>query len=136
MRRRMSPDRYSPLPLLPGTLLRTALRSALVLGAGVALGLAQGCLHERTPAQLRGEIERRGSHFVVSECSTGRTYELQLIPAAYVALDRHVLRVEEETDGPVLVELGGKALPATPATAADAVFDVHERYAVRAGACD
>jgi len=103
--------------------------------AVVLASLAVACLHESPPDQLRGEIRRHGPHFVVTECSTGRTYELKLVPAAYVALERRVEAIAEETGGPVLVELGGKALPATPATASDALFDVHTRDDVRPGAC-
>ncbi len=101
----------------------------------VLLALLTGCLHEQTPTQLRGEIERRGAHYFVTECSTRRTFELRLIPAAHVALERHVLTTQAEQPGPVLVELGGKTLPATPATTADAIFDVYEQYAVRSGSC-
>jgi hypothetical protein len=97
--------------------------------------LATGCLHEQSPSQLRGEIERYGAHFVVTECSTRRSYELKLIPAAHVALERDVMRVRRERSGPVLVELGGKTLPATAATSAEALFDVYDRLSVRAGAC-
>lgn len=101
----------------------------------VLVTLASGCLHEQSPSQLRGEIEKYGAHFIVTECSTRRTYELKLIPAAHVALERHVREVLATDRGPVLVELGGKTLPATPATSAEAIFDVHERYSVRAGSC-
>lgn len=112
-------------------------RSLHSLACALALvATGAGCLHEHPPSQLRGEIERRGAHFVVTECSTGRTYELELVPAAYVGLERRVDAIRREIGGgPVLVELGGKPLPATPATAADAIFDVHTRDAVRPGAC-
>lgn len=106
-----------------------------LLAVAVLATLGAGCLHEPPATPLRGEITRRGAHFVVAECSTGRVYELRLIPAAHVALERRVDEVVREQGEPVLVELGGKVLPATPGTAADALFDVHERYAVRHGAC-
>ena len=101
----------------------------------VLIGALSACLHENPPGQLRGEIERLGPHFIVTECSTHRTYELKLIPAAHVALERRVRAIEEAEGGPVLVELGGKALPATPATAAEALFDVHTQDDVRPGSC-
>jgi hypothetical protein len=98
--------------------------------------LAGGCLHDTEPAQLRGEIVRQGAYFVVTECTTGKRYELDLVAQAYVALDRHVREVESALPGsPILVELGGKALPPTGHTPADGVFDVYQRYDVRAGSC-
>lgn len=115
---------------MPASLGPLALLSLLPL-----LFVSTGCLHERPPSQLRGEIAKYGAHFIVTECSTHRTYELKLVPAAHVALERHVRETESEQPGPVLVELGGKTLVATAATSAEAIFDVHERYSVRAGTC-
>jgi hypothetical protein len=109
--------------------------SRTLLATAALAMLAAGCLHEPPSTPLRGEIRRHGAGFVVAECSTGRVYELRLVPAAHVALERRVDEIAREQGEPVLVELGGKTLPATPATAADALFDVHERYSVRHGAC-
>ena len=109
-------------------------RSALALAA--LLLLSTSCLHDSEPAQLRGEIARHGAYFIVTECTTGKRYELDLIAQAYVALDRHVREVESALPAsPILVELGGKILPPTGTTPADGVFDVYERYDVRAGSC-
>ena len=100
-----------------------------------AIPLLVSCLYERPPSRMTGEIERLGPHFIVTDCDGGRTYELRLIPAAFVNLDRRVAQIEAETPGPVLVELGGRRLPAASATAAEAIFDVHTVDGARPGAC-
>ncbi|MCH2184510.1 hypothetical protein MK280_01415 [Myxococcota bacterium] len=97
--------------------------------------LTMACAHNRAPAQLQGEIERFGTEFIVTQCSDGRTYQLQMIPHAFVALERKVRTVRTERGGPILVELGGKVLPATSDTAAEAIFEVHDRYSVQQGRC-
>jgi hypothetical protein len=97
---------------------------------------ATGCMHDQHPAQLRGEITGKKSLYFVRECRTGRLFELRLNEHAEVLLTRRVDKVHHESNGPVLVELGGKSLPATTSTRADAVFDVRAQYSVRAGSCD
>ena len=112
------------------------MRCPSILALSLLVVLISGCLHDSEPAQLRGEITRHGAFFIVTECTTGKRYELDLIAQAYVALDRHVRKVESALPAsPILVELGGKMLPPTGATPADGVFDVYERYDVRAGSC-
>ncbi|MDG2049228.1 MAG: hypothetical protein P8M78_03605 [Myxococcota bacterium] len=107
------------------------------IGTSLALSalMMTACAHSRVPTQLQGEIERFGTEYIVTQCSTGKTYQLKMIPHAFVALDRNVRTVQNESGGPVFVELGGKILPATSDTAAEAIFDVHDRYAVRQGRC-
>ena len=97
--------------------------------------LTTACVHHRPPARLQGEIERFGTEYIVTQCSDGKTYQLQMIPHAFVALERNVRTVQNETGGPVLVELGGKILPATSDTAAQAIFEVHDRYSIQQGRC-
>lgn len=96
---------------------------------------ATACMHDQQSAQLRGEITRKKSLYIVRECSTRRLYELKMNEHAEVLLARHVDEARQESDGPVLVELGGKSLPATPSTKADALFDVRAQYSVRPGSC-
>lgn len=108
--------------------------SALI---SVCVAITSGCVHEtQPPAMLRGEVTREHALYFVRECTTGRRYELKLNAHAEVLLERHVGEARREAPGPVLVELGGKILPATTSTKADAIFDVHSQYAVRPGACE
>jgi len=107
----------------------------LVLGCLAAT--TTGCLHESTPpAQLRGELTSEGAVYFVQECTTRRRYELKMRAQSRVALDRRVEQIRQTGDGPILVELGGRSLPATTTTQGDALFEVRAQYAVREGACE
>lgn len=113
--------------------------SRVLVGLAVAFFAAttHGCLHESTqPAQLRGELTRVGSVYFVAECTTRRRFELQMRAASQVALDRRVEQIRQTSDGPILVELGGRSLPATTTTHGEALFEVRAQYAVREGACE
>ena len=106
-----------------------------IVGLALFSLLATACVHHSAPARLQGEIERFGTEYIVTQCSDGKTYQLQMIPHAFVALERNVRNVQNETGGPVLVELGGKILPATSDTSAEAIFEVHDRYSIQQGRC-
>ena len=115
---------------------RTITWVLLGLVVGPFAATTTGCLHESTPpAQLRGELSREKSVYFVQECTTRRRYELQMRAQSRVALDRRVEQIRQTSDGPILVELGGRSLPATTTTDGDALFEVRAQYAVRAGAC-
>lgn len=112
-----------------------ALFAAPTILAALAV-ITTGCLHENTPTLLRGEVSHVDAVYFVRECTTHRRYELKLNAHAEVLLERNIAKVREASPGPVLVELGGKALPATTSTPADALFDVRSQYAVREGSCE